>query len=123
MNDSVGKSKDKWTSMKNTSPEDILRKDQIKIRINLIQDLGLFKLAGSRQINLNDNVGQNKRSEGTVFLTQEGNSVGGGTSAALNALAAYLRYLEGTTRYDWQEYVVIRPLKLVYFIFFNKFSY
>ncbi|KAM7491732.1 hypothetical protein LguiA_034653 [Lonicera macranthoides] len=103
MNDSLGKSKDKWTSMKNTSPEDIMQKDQIKIRNNLIQDLGLSKLAGSRQINLDDIVSQNKRSEGTVFLTQEGNSVRRGTSAALNALAAYLRYLEGTTRYEWQE--------------------
>ncbi|KAJ6410681.1 hypothetical protein OIU84_007437 [Salix udensis] len=31
------------------------------------------------------------------------NVVGGGTNSVLNALAAYLRYLEGTARDDWQE--------------------
>ncbi|XWS61020.1 hypothetical protein CRYUN_Cryun07bG0089900 [Craigia yunnanensis] len=32
-----------------------------------------------------------------------GDIVGGGTNSVLNALAAYLRYLEGTARDDWQE--------------------
>lgn len=41
-----------------------------------------------------------------IFVTQQGNVVGGGTNSVLNALAAYLRYLEGTARDDWQEYVV-----------------
>ncbi|KAK4256337.1 hypothetical protein QN277_009217 [Acacia crassicarpa] len=39
----------------------------------------------------------------SVFVTQKGNVVGGGTNNVLNALAAYLRYLEGTARDDWQE--------------------
>lgn len=40
----------------------------------------------------------------SVFASREGTQVGGGTSNVLNALAAYLRYLEGTAQDDWQEY-------------------
>ncbi|KAG9159683.1 hypothetical protein Leryth_017416 [Lithospermum erythrorhizon] len=39
----------------------------------------------------------------TAFVTEKGNFVGGGTDLVLNALAGYLRYLEGTPRDDWQE--------------------
>lgn len=39
----------------------------------------------------------------SVFVSEEGNVVAGGTDVALNALAGYLRYLEGTARDDWQE--------------------
>lgn len=42
----------------------------------------------------------------SMFGSQEGSLVKGGTNTVLNALAAYLRYLEGTARDDWQEYVV-----------------
>lgn len=47
-----------------------------------------------------------KRIDKSVFITQRGSVVGGGTNSVLNGLAAYLRYLEGTARDDWQEYVV-----------------
>ncbi|XP_027354283.1 uncharacterized protein LOC113864592 isoform X1 [Abrus precatorius] len=46
---------------------------------------------------------QSREPNGSVFVTQKGNVVGGGTDNVLNALAAYLRYLEGTARDDWQE--------------------
>ncbi|KAL6004875.1 hypothetical protein ACLOJK_005431 [Asimina triloba] len=39
----------------------------------------------------------------SAFISREGTLVGGGAGAVLNALAAYLRYLEGTARDDWQE--------------------
>lgn len=39
----------------------------------------------------------------SVFASENGMQVRGGTDTALNALAAYLRYLEGTARYDYQE--------------------
>lgn len=42
----------------------------------------------------------------SFFLTQKADIVGGGTITVLNALAGYLRYLEGTARDDWQEYVI-----------------
>lgn len=43
--------------------------------------------------------------ENSVFISRKSNIVKGGTDVVLNALAAYLRYLEGTARDDWQEYV------------------
>ncbi|PQM37504.1 uncharacterized protein Pyn_23173 [Prunus yedoensis var. nudiflora] len=47
---------------------------------------------------------QSKRHENSVFVTKKGHSVGGGTSNVLKALAAYLRYLEGTERdHYWKE--------------------
>lgn len=46
-----------------------------------------------------------KRADNSVFVTSAGNVAGGGTDVVLNALAGYLRYLEGTARGDWQEYV------------------
>ena len=44
-----------------------------------------------------------KQVDKSAFVTQKGNIVGGGTNTVLNALAAYLRYLEGTARDEWQE--------------------
>ncbi|XP_060216607.1 uncharacterized protein LOC132644073 isoform X2 [Lycium barbarum] len=44
-----------------------------------------------------------KRPVKSAFVTQCGNIVGGGTSLVLDALSAYLRYLEGTSRDEWQE--------------------
>lgn len=46
---------------------------------------------------------QRKKPEKSAFLTNKGNFVGGGSNLVLNALAAYLRYLEGTARDEWQE--------------------
>lgn len=42
----------------------------------------------------------------SFFVTKNENTVGGGAGAVLDALAAYLRYLEGTARDNWQEYVM-----------------
>ncbi|CAI9092073.1 OLC1v1027220C1 [Oldenlandia corymbosa var. corymbosa] len=53
--------------------------------------------------NESSQVEERKRPERSAFITQQGTFVAGGTSAVLNALAAYLRYLEGTARGDWQE--------------------
>ncbi|XP_078448055.1 DNA photolyase [Wolffia australiana] len=43
------------------------------------------------------------KSEPSVFLSRKSNVVRGGTDVFLNGFAAYLRYLEGTARGDWQE--------------------
>ncbi|KAK3009811.1 hypothetical protein RJ639_013936, partial [Escallonia herrerae] len=70
-----------------------------------------IKSGGSNQSSPNHKHGRGKRPSSTAFLTMQGNLVGGGTSVVLNALAAYLRYLEGTTRDDWQEFFVRRFMK------------
>ncbi|CAM8935028.1 unnamed protein product [Rhodiola kirilowii] len=44
-----------------------------------------------------------RKSPASAFITRGGNLIGGGTNSVLNALAGYLRYLEGTRRDDWQE--------------------
>ncbi|KAG7541535.1 Cryptochrome/photolyase N-terminal domain superfamily [Arabidopsis thaliana x Arabidopsis arenosa] len=44
-----------------------------------------------------------KKVDNSAFVTSKRDTVGGGNEAVLNALAGYLRYLEGTSRDDWQE--------------------
>lgn len=80
-----------WTSIEEKSAETMLMKELYKTRKS-----GHKHVKGV----------QKKRIGNSVFVTREGSSVGGGTETVLNALAAYLRYMEGTTRDDWQEYVV-----------------
>ncbi|KAF3324987.1 Pheophytinase [Carex littledalei] len=46
---------------------------------------------------------RNKRNVNSFFASEDANDVRGGTDNALGALAAYLRYLEGTGRDDYQE--------------------
>ena len=65
-----------------------------------VGDMVLLKLGSKRQ-NLNQI--QRKRLKSSVFGTSKGSIVAGGTKVLLNALATYLRYLEGTARDDWQE--------------------
>lgn len=86
VNEYLGESKHSWTSIKKISAESVLYKDQ--------------SVPSGQQINGLD---VQKRRPESVFVTQSANIVGGGTTLVLNALAAYLRYLEGTARYDWQE--------------------
>lgn len=93
MNEKSWKLKKSWTSIKEKSAETMLMKE-------------LMKSGDSSQHNSslkNDRSFQRKRVVNSVFITREGSSVGGGTTTVLNALAAYLRYLEGTARDDWQE--------------------
>uniref|UniRef100_A0A7N1A6T3 Photolyase/cryptochrome alpha/beta domain-containing protein n=2 Tax=Kalanchoe fedtschenkoi TaxID=63787 RepID=A0A7N1A6T3_KALFE len=74
------------------------------------QSLPLAKLIRELRMNF-DNRNQSsltrktprKKIPSSAFVAQGGNLVGGGTNSVLNALAGYLRYLEGTGRDDWQE--------------------
>ncbi|KAJ8752906.1 hypothetical protein K2173_008641 [Erythroxylum novogranatense] len=64
------------------------------------------KLSETRETNnngMNFKQARKKRPQKSVFVTQSGKIVGGGTDSVLNGLAAYLRNLEGTARDDWQE--------------------
>lgn len=92
MTSSQRKSGENWRLIKEASAETVLRRKALE--------------SGDR-IERSSNFGQTQSRErsGSVFVTKEGNAVGGGTNNVLNALAAYLRYLEGTARDDWQEYV------------------
>ena len=93
INENSWKQKKSWTSVKEKSAEDILWKEFEK-RGEKNPSNSSFKSAQSiRQ----------KREVNSVSTTQEGIAVAGGTNTVLNALAAYLRYSEGTTRDDWQE--------------------
>ncbi|KAL1069905.1 hypothetical protein V6Z11_D12G297200 [Gossypium hirsutum] len=76
----LGKSKESWNLMKEM-PAEVLLKENF----------------------LNDKSIEQRRLDKSVFVTRKGDVVGGGTNTLLNALAAYLRYLEGTARDDWQE--------------------
>lgn len=93
MNNNPCKSEDSWRAIKEISAETTLQER--------------FSKSGQRnKDNLNFKYSKRKKLDKSVFVTQKANIVGGGTNAILNALAGYLRYLEGTARDDWQEYVV-----------------
>ncbi|XP_077235482.1 DNA photolyase [Tasmannia lanceolata] len=106
MNGNPGKLDENWTSIKAISSETILRKEQISeagMTSDPIEGFENSSLGKSNQIILTPGTTQRKRLENSAFLSRKENLVGGGTNLVLNALAAYLRYLEGTARDDWQE--------------------
>lgn len=79
-----------WNLIKEMSAESILQKKLRRPDKSNRNDLSVRRT-------------QRKQVNKSAFVTQKGNIVGGGTNTVLNALAAYLRYLEGTARDDWQE--------------------
>ncbi|XP_054811010.1 uncharacterized protein LOC129312411 [Prosopis cineraria] len=82
--------KSNWTQIKETSAETLLQRKELMTSHSSDRSSS-FKDMKARTVHQ------------SVFITQKGNVVGGGTNNVLNALAAYLRYLEGTARDDWQE--------------------
>lgn len=88
-----GKLKESWSLLKDMSAEVILKEN-------------LSKRSGTKTNSLNINSIERRRLDKSVFVTRKGDIFGGGTNSVLNALASYLRYLEGTARDDWQEYVM-----------------
>ncbi|OMO85847.1 hypothetical protein CCACVL1_09967 [Corchorus capsularis] len=85
-----GISNESWSLMKEMPAEAILKEK-------------LSKPSGTSRNSLDVKRIEQRKLDKSVFVTQKGDIVGGGTSSVLNALAAYLRYLEGTARDDWQE--------------------
>lgn len=85
---------DEWISLKRTSARTVLteRKSQTVTKPDLINGIESLEFYNSRW-----------KLEKSVFTSEKGIQVRGGTDTTLNALAAYLRYLEGTARDDWQE--------------------
>lgn len=102
------KSGNDWNLIKGTSAETLLYKEMLKSSESGKRNYSFRKM-------------RSRETKESVFVTQQGNVVGGGTNNVLNALAAYLRYLEGTARDDWQEYVVTTTLFLKSCLLFEKF--
>ncbi|XP_028553552.1 uncharacterized protein LOC110113872 isoform X4 [Dendrobium catenatum] len=90
-----------WTFMKKISAQDILQKKHHKEVVKK-EDL----IGGPNnvlEISSNVTVVHKMKKSNSLFASHNGSQVKGGTDAVLNALAGYLRYLEGTGRDDWQE--------------------
>lgn len=106
MDDNAGMLGNRWASIEKDSATSELRKDQAATLSTVVQGLReeKFKGIGNSQSDSSLKKIQRKRPVKSAFVTQCGNIAGGGTSLVLNALAAYLRYLEGTSRDEWQEY-------------------
>ncbi|RWR87524.1 6-4DNA photolyase [Cinnamomum micranthum f. kanehirae] len=103
MDGNPSKLEESWTSIKAISPKTILWKDSIcQVKMPGVQVEGSEESNSGKSNQASKNM-QRKRLEKSVFISRSGNLVGGGTDVVLNALAAYLRYLEGTARDDWQE--------------------
>lgn len=94
----AGNLKNEWTSIKKLSAKNMLQRK--KQRGNLVssaewkEDNDKFSVSETTQ---------SRKPEKSAFITSQGSFVGGGANLVLNALAAYLRYLEGTARDEWQE--------------------
>lgn len=90
-----------WTSIKKLSAENMLQRKKQR---------GDSKSAEWKDDNekytVSETTTQRKKPEKSAFLTSQESFVGGGSDIVLNALAAYLRYLEGTSRDEYQEYVL-----------------
>lgn len=96
------KTKRKWASVKQFSAASVLQQKKLKGNFTLKEEKwkeDILLVSGSK-------ANQRTKLENSAFVTSQGSLVGGGASLVLNALAAYLRYLEGTARYDFQEYVL-----------------
>ncbi|KAH6761249.1 DNA photolyase [Perilla frutescens var. frutescens] len=95
----AGNLKNEWTSIKKLSAENMLQRKKQRGNLELKsaewkEDSGISSVSETIQ---------RKKPEKSAFITSQGSFVGGGSILVLNALAAYLRYLEGTSRDDYQE--------------------
>ncbi|XP_076944322.1 uncharacterized protein LOC143614906 [Bidens hawaiensis] len=95
MGESPYKLKDSWKLIKNTSAASVFQNDRIRMSDGVTNSQSSLTSLAS-PIN-------KKKLKKSAFITKQGTFVGGGTNDVLNALAAYLKYFEGTSRDDWQE--------------------
>ncbi|KAF0924405.1 hypothetical protein E2562_010073 [Oryza meyeriana var. granulata] len=93
-------SEDNWVHLKSTSAKSILRKtlSQIKVKIGAAssdsdggEDITAYYGTSGRKI------------QNSMFASESSIQVRGGTEITSDALAAYLKYLEGTGKANWQE--------------------
>ncbi|XP_006660884.1 uncharacterized protein LOC102721765 isoform X1 [Oryza brachyantha] len=93
-------SEDNWVPLKSTSARSILKKTLIQKKIksgaassnsNGGEDITAYYGTSGRKI------------QNSMFASESSIEVRGGTEITLDALAAYLKYLEGTGKANWQE--------------------
>lgn len=102
ISENTSETHERWASVKSLSADDILTKRQAK-QAGIPTDTGDFQKSNGSGNPVASNGSLKTREKATVFTPRKGTVVAGGTDVVLNALAAYLRYLEGTARDDWQE--------------------
>ncbi|KAG9452441.1 hypothetical protein H6P81_005345 [Aristolochia fimbriata] len=94
-----------WTSHKAKLTQTMLMTtdiDRVNVAREPVEGFSASNSSKSGQLSFTSK-NQKKILKNSVFVSKDGYVVGGGTDVVLNALAAYLRYLEGTARDDWQE--------------------
>lgn len=95
---------DNWVPLKNTSARCILKKTLSEKKIKSNTTLSTSNGENIEDISM-DSGTPGKRIMNSMFASENSLEVRGGTDITLDALAAYLRYLEGTGNASWQEYV------------------
>lgn len=86
-----------WYSIKKLSAENMLQRKKQKG-----DSMSAEQKGDDEKYSVSETT-QRKKPEKSAFSTSQGSFVAGGYDIVLNALAAYLRYLEGTSRDEWQE--------------------
>ncbi|KAF3636409.1 putative disease resistance protein RXW24L [Capsicum annuum] len=114
MDDNVGMSRNRWVLIEKASSTSELQKAQTATLSTVVQGLREQEFIENSPNDSTLKKIQRKRHVKSVFVTQSGNIVGGGTNLVLNALSAYLRYLEETSQDEWKEYE--SPLIFLYVI-------
>lgn len=107
---------DNWVPLKGMSAKSILKKtfDQRKIKSTAAPSIR-NRESIEDAVMVSDTSG--KRITDSMFASESSLEVRGGTEITLDALAAYLKYLEGTGKASWQEYVSL--IKSTPFVIFN----
>nr|CAB3454046.1 unnamed protein product [Digitaria exilis] len=93
---------DNWVPLKNTSARCILKKTLSEKKIKSNTTLSTSNGENIEDISM-DSGTPGKRIMNSMFASENSLEVRGGTDITLDALAAYLRYLEGTGNASWQE--------------------
>ncbi|XP_073012014.1 uncharacterized protein [Typha latifolia] len=94
-----------WIAIKDLSAKSILRKANVSQATTKLGSSGNLKNYGTNDAEISVTSGSMRRikSVKSMFASEKASEVRGGNDIVLEALAAYLRYLEGTAKDDWQE--------------------
>ncbi|KAK3129616.1 hypothetical protein QOZ80_6BG0482390 [Eleusine coracana subsp. coracana] len=93
---------DNWVPLRSVSAKSILKKtfDQRKIKSTVTSNISN---GGSIEDTIMVSATSGRRITDSMFASENSLEVRGGTGITLDALAAYLKYLEGTGKASWQE--------------------
>ncbi|GJM99353.1 hypothetical protein PR202_ga16444 [Eleusine coracana subsp. coracana] len=93
---------DNWVPLRSVSAKSILKKifDQRKIKSTVASNISN---GGSIEDTIMVSATSGRRITDSMFASESSLEVRGGTGITLDALAAYLKYLEGTGKASWQE--------------------